>query len=133
VGPATGHGFIDHHREGVPVGRGSDLPRVEHLLRLHAEGRPERDGAAHEHRIEGEEALGDAEIRQLRHAEAREVSVRQEDVFRLDVAVDDPKPVHAIAGPRHRIEEGQGARCGQRASVCEQVGEGLRPAEPPSR
>ena len=83
--------LVQHRAEGVDVGAGRDLPLAHRLLRAHVVRRAERHaGLGHPRtaRLAGRER--DAEVRDQRPP------IVQEDVLRLDVAVDDAVAVRIV-------------------------------------
>ncbi len=118
--------LVEHHAEGPDVGALIEITVPARLLRRHVERRAEHAPRAREprrlggvHRRIGFD-LGDAEVEQLDDALAV-AGLREEEVRRLDVAVDDALVVRALqadAGLRRDAEREVGR---ERAEALDQL------------
>ena len=96
VGRDTGQCLVEHATEGVHVGGGADLLAAP-LLGRHVLDRSDDGGLAQNTGLA--KRLGQPEIREVGAV------ALQEDVVRLDVAVDDPGCVRCIQGAGHLAEQ----------------------------
>ncbi len=88
--------LVDHRSQGVHVRAGGDLPLAHRLLRAHVlRGAQRHPGFGHPGAARLARRQGDSEVRHQRPA------VVQQDVFRLDVPVDDLVAVGVIEGGGH--------------------------------
>ncbi len=104
--------------QGVDVGADVDRALAPRLLRGHVGGRAERGSGAREPRL-GVGGAREPEVAELGHPARGRVGGEQ-DVRRLDVAVDEPRdrdrlqPARAVAGQRHRLLDPQAAAAAAR-------------------
>ncbi len=106
----AGQQLVEDHAQGVDVGPGVDVQRVEgRLLRRHVQRRAGDAAKGGEQALLGQPhpagGLGQAEVDHLGH---RAVVVRlDQDVGGLQVAVDDPLLVRVLHGPTDLLEQRQ--------------------------
>ena len=115
-GQAAGDDLVEQHAGGVEVGAGVDL-QAEGLLGAHVlRGAEHHAGAGHLlERTVAADDLGDAEVDQLEHLAALVVA-GDEDVLRLQVAVDHALAVGVLEAAEHLQDEADGP-LGRRGSV----------------
>jgi hypothetical protein len=104
-GQAAGDDLVEQHAGGVEVGAGVDL-QAEGLLGAHVlRGAEHHAGAGHLlERTVAADDLGDAEVDQLEHLAALVVA-GDEDVLRLEVAVDHALAVGVLEAAEHLQDE----------------------------
>ena len=85
-GRDAGEHLVAHHREGIDVRAGVDVPVPRSLFWRHIRGRTDRHARA------GEPAAALRLRERSRHAEVRQhrMTAEQQDVFRFDVPVNHP-------------------------------------------
>ena len=96
IGHASGQQFVEHHADGVDIASRVDRRRIaEDLLRAHVGERAHQLSFTRVQRVRrlSLEQAGDAEVEHFRLARAID-----EDVARLDVAVDDAAIVRVLDG-----------------------------------
>ncbi len=110
--------LVEHEREAVEVGPLVDPP-ARGLLGRHVGQRADDVAGARERFVAGE--VGDAEVRELRHAGGRARSVGDDHVLRLDVAVYDAAPMGMLQRIAEREPDPQHVAVRQRALPAEHV------------
>ena len=103
----AGEQFVEQHAQRVDVAAGVDVQAAHlGLLGAHVQRRADHLAEAGEERLLGQlltDGLGDAEVDDLGHRHA--VVQRDQDVGRLEVAVDDPLLMGVLDGLADRDEQ----------------------------
>ncbi len=123
--PLAGQHLVEDHAQAVDVAAGVDVVRLAARLFGRHVGRRAHDLAVRRHRLAVGVALGEAEVGDVRPALAVE-----EDVRRLDVAVDDAVVVGVLQGVGHLGDE-LGRPAGIDGGLCAAPLPGSRPRRIP--
>ncbi len=109
--------FKDDHAQRVQVAASVNIGLAAHLFRTHVGGcADERTGLRQRHA--GLRQLDDAEVRDHRVA-----VLVEEDIARLQVAVDDALGVRGVEAARHLLDDAQDFAVLQRAVAAQSVGQ----------
>ncbi len=104
-GPRAGDELVEEHADGEEIAPPVERRLAGGLLRREIIRRPEdHAGARTRAGLAAIEHLGDAEIEQAHHRRIPREVDREEHVLRLQIAVDDPRPVRRV----QRLQHGQG-------------------------
>jgi hypothetical protein len=94
-GRVSGEHLVEHAAQGIHIGSRGNFPLAHRLFRAHVVRRAEGHAGLGHPGARSAHGQGDAEVGHQCG------TIVQQDVFGLDVAVDDPVPVGVVEGRRH--------------------------------